>query len=112
MQQAAKKQRRLEGIEIRPKRPSAEPGPREIWENKEINFKKLDDEDFDEEDVEFTWHAVSQIETNISYLWKYIVNTTSYMDPLKFIVSVSLGPCLSCETTVSALSRKVKISYD
>lgn len=54
IEQAAKKQRRLEGIEIRPKRPTAEPGPRENWENKEINFKKLDDEDFDEDDVEFT----------------------------------------------------------
>lgn len=75
MQEAAKKQRRLEGIEIRPKRPSAEPGPREVWENKEINFKKLTDEDFEEDDSELTWHSVSLTETetnarNISYLWK------------------------------------------
>ena len=64
LQEAALKQRRLDNIEMRPKPPAADTAPRKTREDKETDSKRIDfdeyseDED-EEEDVQVTWHLVS-----------------------------------------------------
>lgn len=53
LQEAALKQRRLENIEMRPKPPAAGTVPGETWDDKEIDFKRNDFEEYIEDEDDF-----------------------------------------------------------
>ncbi|XP_078349362.1 uncharacterized protein LOC144634318 isoform X2 [Oculina patagonica] len=53
IEEAALKQRRLENIEMRPKPPAAGTVPGETWDDKEIDFKRNDFEEYIEDEDDF-----------------------------------------------------------